>query len=280
MTLIEQAKRHIDHADHLLIGAGAGFSAAAGLTYGGERFKTHFAPFIERYGMTDMYSAGFYPFDSEEAKWAYWAQHVWVNRFAPKATPLYRQLLDLVKDKNYFVITTNADGQFFESGFAPEKIFRVQGDYRFLQCADACHDTLYDNEAQVGQWRQHTADCKIPRTLVPQCPVCSGKMAMHLRIDRRFVENDAWHDAQRRYVEFARQAMQGNTVFLELGIGYNTPAIIRYPFEQMTCHNPNATLIRLNRDNPKGFKETENQTLAFTEDPNIILSALQGKQHA
>lgn len=278
MNKIEQAKQAIENADFLVIGAGAGFSAAAGLTYGGERFTKHFAPFIERYAMTDMYSAGFYPFANQEQKWGYWAEHIWVNRFAPNATPLYQALLALVKDKNYFVITTNADGQFYQAGFDSDKIFRVQGDYSLLQCATACHDSLYPNEELVKQWRQHSKDCQIPTALVPKCPVCGGKMAMHLRIDRYFVENAEWHAAQQRYAEFIRQAKQGKTVFLELGVGYNTPTIIRYPFEQMTFHYPDATLIRLNRDEPTGFAKTEHRTIALSEDPNWILSQWQTQE--
>ncbi|TCP91291.1 NAD-dependent SIR2 family protein deacetylase [Cricetibacter osteomyelitidis] len=274
MTLVEQVKQKLQQADYLVIGAGAGFSAAAGLTYSGKRFTDNFQPFIARYGMTDMYSAGFYPFPSEEEKWAYWAKHIWVNRFEPKTTALYRQLLALVQDKNYFVITTNADGQFYQAGFDPTRIFRVQGDYSLLQCATACHDELYPNNALVKQWLAHTQDCQIPTALVPKCPVCHGKMAMHLRIDRYFVENADWHTAQRRYSEFLHSAMQGKTVFLELGVGYNTPTIIRYPFEQMTFRNPQATLIRFNRDEPNGFAETAAQTLALTDDPNEILTAL------
>lgn len=275
MSDLVQAKKLLQEADYVLVGAGAGFSAAAGLTYSGKRFRDHFRPFIERYGMTDMYSAGFYPFAGEEEKWAYWAQHIWVNRFAPGATALYRQLSDLLAGKNFFIITTNADGQFDEAGFADERIFRVQGDYSLLQCATACHDTLYDNRDKVRQWREHTAGCRIPSELVPHCPRCGGKMAMHLRIDRFFVENSDWHAAQERYMRFVRQSLKGRTVLLELGVGYNTPAIIRYPFEQMTFNNPHARLIRLNRDHPAGLRETAAQTLAFSEDPGQVLAAWQ-----
>lgn len=271
---IQRAKEAIEQAKYLLAGAGAGFSAAAGLTYGGPRFEANFPDFIRRYGMTDMYSAAFYPFASEEEKWAYWAQHIWVNRFAPGATSLYRQLRDWLADKNHFIITTNADGQFDEAGFDPERLFKVQGDYSELQCATPCHDGLYDNRAMVEQWRAQTVACRIPGELVPQCPVCGGRMIMHLRIDHRFVENADWHRAQARYQAFARQTAQDSTVYLELGVGYNTPGIIRYPFEQMTLRNPRATLIRLNRDDPQGLAETAAQTISFSEDPGYVLQAL------
>lgn len=272
MDAVQQAKARLRAADAVLIGAGAGFSAAAGLTYSGERFTRHFQPFIQRYGMTDMYSAAFYPFASEEEKWAYWAEHIWINRFAPPALPLYRQLLAVVQDKPYFVITSNVDGQFAKAGFAPDKLFAVQGDYGQLQCATPCHAQVYDNQAQVRQWRAQQEDCRIPAALVPACPRCGGRMAMHLRVDQRFVQTTAWREAQQRYATFATQALHGHTVYLELGVGFNTPGIIRYPFEQMTFRNTHATLIRLNRDHPVGLAETAARTIALREDPNAVLA--------
>ncbi|KGQ69647.1 Sir2 silent information regulator family NAD-dependent deacetylase [Chelonobacter oris] len=271
---LHQAKQRISQADFILVGAGAGFSTAAGLTYYGKRFEENFQPFIRHYGMRDMYSAGFYPFDCEEEKWAYWAQHILINRFEPPALPLYRQLLELVKTKNYFVLTTNVDAQFEKAGFAQERLFATQGDYGYLQCATGCHDKLYSNAELVRQWRAQTVELKIPIALVPQCPICSGKMVMHLRIDQHFIENEAWRQAQKRYTQFAQQSLQGSAVYLELGVGYNTPTIIRYPFEQMTFHNRDAVLIRLNRDEPAGYDETKAQTICFTEDPNLVMAQL------
>lgn len=272
-TRLQAVKNALQNADFILIGAGAGFSAAAGLTYSGKRFSENFQPFIARYGMTDMYSAGFYPFEKEEQKWAYWAKHVWHNRWQPEALPLYRELLDVVKSKNYFVLTTNVDGQFEKAGFAPERLFAMQGDYGKLQCAKGCHSQLYDNEKLVQRWLAETSPktLEIPTALLPKCPECGGKMAMHLRIDQYFVENQDWHAAQARYIAFAEQAMQGKTVYLELGVGFNTPAIIRYPFEQMVYRNSQGLLVRLNRNEPEGFAETAGRTIAFTEDPNEIV---------
>ena len=169
--MLQQAKQRIEQADFIVIGAGAGFSAAAGLTYSGERFTQRFQPFIQRYGMQDMYSAGFYPFETEEEKWAYWAEHIWANRFEPSALPLYQQLFALMKDKNYFVITTNVDSQFAKAGFDPNKLFEVQGNYGELQCAKPCHSQVYDNEILVQKWRSQQKNCQIPTALVPKCPV-------------------------------------------------------------------------------------------------------------
>lgn len=275
-TRLQAVKSALENAKFVLIGAGAGFSAAAGLTYSGKRFEENFQPFIQKYGMTDMYSAGFYPFAKPEQKWAYWAHHVWHNRWLPEALPLYRELFDLVKDKNYFVLTTNVDGQFEKAGFSPERLFAMQGDYGKLQCKNACHDGLYSNEELVKQWRAATDEktLEIPTALVPHCPKCGGEMAMHLRIDGNFVENADWHAAQARYAEFAQQALQNDTVYLELGVGFNTPTIIRYPFEQMVYHNPNGLLVRLNRDEPEGFEETTGRTVAFTENMNEVIKNL------
>jgi SIR2 family protein len=275
-TRLKAVKSALETADFVLIGAGAGFSAAAGLTYSGSRFTDNFQPFIKKYGMTDMYSAGFYPFTKPEQKWAYWAKHVYHNRWQPNALSLYRELFGLVKDKNYFVLTTNVDAQFEKAGFDPNRLFAMQGDYGKLQCKNACHDTLYSNESLVKQWLAETDEktLEIPTALVPHCPKCGVEMTMHLRVDGNFVENTDWHTAQTLYTDFAEQALVGETVYLELGVGFNTPAIIRYPFEQMVYHNPNALLVRLNRDYPEGFAETKDKTVAFVEDPNKVLHAL------
>lgn len=183
-----------------------------------------------------------------------------------------------MKDKNYFVLTTNVDGQFAKSGFDSDRLFAVQGDYGKLQCKHACHDTLYSNETLVKQWLANTDEktLEIPTALVPHCPKCGGEMAMHLRIDGSFVENADWHAAQARYADFVEQALRGNTVYLELGVGFNTPTIISYPFEQMVYHNPNGLLVRLNRDAPEGFAETAGKTLAFVEDPSGVIVGCVG----
>lgn len=245
---IANAAKAIQEADYILIGAGAGLSAAAGLTYGGKRFEDNFPEFIEKYGMTDMYSAGFYPFSSEEARWGYWSKHVYVNRISPEALPLYKTLYELVKDKSYFVLTTNADHQFYKAGFGEDKIFATQGDYGLIQCLRGCHAKTYDDIEMIEQMHQARRDCLIPSYMVPKCPVCNGPMTMNLRCDRYFVEDDAWHEAERRFGEFLEKCGKENTVLLELGIGFNTPTIVRFPFEKLAGEKKNMTLIRLNLD--------------------------------
>jgi len=271
---VEQARKVIRRASHIVVGGGAGLSDAAGLTYSGERFTQPFARFIERYGMEDMYSASFHPFETEEERWAYWALHISLNRFDPPGLPLYRDLLDLVQGKPHFVITTNVDHQFVKAGFPEERVFAVQGNYGFLQCAKACHRVLYGNEALVRTLLEHTEDCRVPRQLVPRCPRCGGPMDINLRKDACFVEDPAWEAAHDHYATFLKEALEGRVVFLELGVGFNTPAIIRFPFEKMVFQCPEARLVRLNRHHAQGPKENAGKTLAFVEDMARVLSQL------
>ncbi|WP_026567371.1 Sir2 silent information regulator family NAD-dependent deacetylase [Bacillus sp. UNC41MFS5] len=271
---IEKAKKAIVEAEYILLGGGAGLSAAAGITYSGKRFIDNFGPFIEKYGFSDLYTSGFYPFETEEEKWAYWAKHINLNRYEIGATKLYIDLFNLVNDKNYFVISTNVESQFEKAGFPPNKVFEIQGDYSFLQCEKGCHDMLYNNELLVKEMIEKTVDCKIPPSLVPRCPVCGGNMDVNLRKDQYFVQDEKWYKSDKLYRNFLQNSEGKRIVYMELGVGFNTPGIIRYPFEQMTYHNERATLVRLNKDQPEGFVETVDQTIAFTENMQDVVSAL------
>ena len=267
---LDKAKKAIDEADYVIIGAGAGLSTAAGVEYTGERFEKYFKDFIEEYGFTDMYSSGFYPFKSQEEKWAYWARHVFANRYDVGKTDVYQKLLELVKDKEYFVLTTNVEHQFWINGFEDERIFATQGDYGLLQCEKGCHDKLYSNRNQVFEWVEKTENFRIPSDLVPKCPVCGGDMDLNLRKDNYFVEDVKWHEMNRNYSDFLNR-IDGKFVFLEIGVGFNTPGIIRYPFEQMTYNNDDATLIRLNLDYPQAIPENKDKTISFDENVEEIL---------
>lgn len=258
---IDRAAKNIRNTDCVIIGAGAGASTAAGIQYGGKRFTDNFAEFIKKYGeyyMTDMYAAGFYPYPSEEAKWGYWSKHALMNRFDPPALPLYTELYDLVKNKEYFVLTTNVDHQFYKAGFDEKRIFATQGDYGKIQCQKACHPKTYDAKDLFRKMDKARRDCLIPSELVPKCPVCGGNMAMNLRCDNYFVEDEAWHEAADRYAGFLEQHKDKKVVLLELGVGFNTPIIIRFPFEKMVRENSSYSLIRLNMDEavvPESFGE-------------------------
>lgn len=271
---LQNAKQAINHADYILIGAGAGLSTAAGLEYGGERFQRDYREFIEKYHFEDLYTASFYPFSSQEEKWAFWARLIKLNRFG-EPLKLYQELLELVKDKKYFVITTNVDGQFETAGFDKEKIFAVQGDYRYLQCENACHNKLYDNKEMVEEWIKHTENLKIPKQLVPKCPVCGGNMEMNLRKDANFVQDENWYKQAQKYDEFLDRIEDKNVVLLEIGVGFNTPGIIRFPFEQMTYQHLKTTFIRMNKDYPMVRQEIENKTISFDEDVNKVLNDLK-----
>lgn len=214
---ILKAKKLIQNADYILIGAGAGLSTAAGLEYSGESFEKNYKEFIEKYNFTDLYSASFYPFETEEEKWAFWAKLIKLNRLN-SPLKLYQELLEILKNKEYFVITTNVDGQFEIAGFDKNKIFAVQGDYIFLQCANGCHNKLYNNKEMVKEWLENTKDCKVPEKLVPKCPVCGRNMEMNLRKDGNFVQDENWYKQSKSYEEFLSKAKNKNTVLLEIGV--------------------------------------------------------------
>ena len=256
---IERAAMYVKSADCIIIGAGAGISTAAGLEYGGRRFTENFGDFIKKYGeryMTDMYTAGFYPYPSEEAKWAYWSKTALLNRFDQPALSLYKELYDIVKGRDYFVLTTNVDHQFYKAGFDKNRIFATQGDYGKIQCQKACHAETYDAEEMFRKMDASRKDCLIPSYLVPKCPVCGGNMDMNLRCDNFFVEDEEWHESADRYAEFLEQNRNRNVVLFELGVGFNTPVIIRFPFEKMLREHSSYCLIRLNKDEavvPKSF---------------------------
>ena len=243
---IEQIREKLNNADAVIIGAGAGLSASAGFTYSGERFYKHFSDFAEKYGITDMYSGGFYPFPDKETFWAWWSRHILINRYEKAPKPVYDNLLKLVKGKNYFVLTTNVDHQFQMAGFDKERLFYTQGDYGLFQCSVPCHNKTYDNEDTIIAMIERQEDMKVPTELIPHCPVCGEPMTMNLRSDDKFVEDEGWHKAAERYHAFIAGNKDKNIVYLELGVGGNTPGIIKYPFWQLTAQNKNASYICVN----------------------------------
>lgn len=249
MDKILQAKKLIEEADAILIGAGAGLSAAAGLTYSGERFEKNFKEFIDRYKMTDLYSAGFYPFKTSEEKWAFWSKQILVNRYTDEGIELHRDLYNIVKDKDYFVLTTNVDSKVEMSSFDKSKIFEVQGNFGEFQCSVPCHNKVYNNKEQILEMLKEQKDLKIPTRLIPKCPVCGEEMAMHLRIDGTFVETKEWHKQSNAFYDFLNKNQDKKIVLLELGVGFNTPTIIRFSFERLNKILPNASLIRVNKEN-------------------------------
>ena len=281
---IEQLKQIISEAETVVIGAGSGLSTSAGFTYSGERFEKYFSDFAVKYGFQDMYSGGFAPFASLEERWAYWSRYIMINRYMDPPKPVYNNILSLVRNKDYFVLTTNVDHCFQKAGFDKKRLFYTQGDYGLFQCSEPCHQKTYDNEKQIRAMWEFRNEMKIPSELVPHCPVCGKPMSMNLRADDTFVTDEGWSKAATRYKTFlqsrnitsrsGQQEGTGKVLFLELGVGRNTPGIIKYPFWQMTAKNPNALYVCINFGEAFAPYEIEKRSLCINGDIGEVLQAL------
>ena len=269
----------ISAADAVMIGAGSGLSTAAGFTYSGERFKTYFADFIKTYGFSDMYSAGFYPFNTLEEQWAYWSRNIWYNRYVDAPKDTYDKLLQLVDGKDFFVLTTNVDHRFQLADFPKERLFYTQGDYGLWQCSVPCHDSTYDNFEAVARMVEEQHDMRVPSELVPYCPRCGEPMSMNLRCDATFVEDEGWHRAARRYQDFIEAHGGSRIIFLELGVGANTPGIIKYPFWKQTYANASATYACVNFGQAQAPAEIRDRSILINGDIHEALTlALHARQ--
>jgi len=288
---LSRLKNEIDDADAIVIGAGAGLSTSAGLTYNGERFNRYFYDFAKAYGIRDMYAGGFYPFPDEETRWAWWARHIYYNRYIDAPKPVYPELLSLVKDKDYFVVTTNVDHQFQRAGFDKKRLFYTQGDYGLFQSVNFENQHTYDNEAWVtkammAQGFEKDANgifqvpesgiaMRIPTELIPKCPADGSDVVMNLRVDESFVEDAGWHRASAAYADFLRQHESLHVLFLELGVGANTPVIVKYPFWQMTMTNDKAVYACVNYGEAFCPKEIEGRSICLDGDIGEVLTELQ-----
>lgn len=261
-------------ADDIVIGAGAGLSTAAGLTYGGERFRRFFGDFAKAFGITDMYSGGFYPFPKPEVTWAWWSRQIYVNRYLDPPKDTYERLRNLVDGRDYFVITTNVDHCFQRAGFDKERLFYTQGDYGLWQCSVPCHQLTYDNEPEVRRMLAEQRDMRVPSELVPHCPRCGAPMAMNLRADVTFVEDEGWHRAARRYGDYLDAHDGKRVLYLELGVGANTPVIIKYPFWRLTAANPRARYACVNLGEAFCPDEIAERSICIDADVNDVLDAL------
>ena len=270
---MERLKAALQDCDAVVIGAGSGLSTAAGFTYTGERFEQHFSDFAQKYGIRDMYSGGFYPFPTQEEFWAYWSRYIFINRYQDAPKPVYDDLLKLVQNKDYFVITTNVDHCFQKAGFDKKRLFYTQGDYGLFQCSEPCCQETFENEAVIREMVERQKNMKIPTELIPVCPHCGKPLTMNLRSDNNFVEDEGWHRAAERYENFLRTREGQKNLFLELGVGYNTPVIIKYPFWQMTAKNPNAIYACINQGQAVCPQEIQQQSICINAD---IGSTLQG----
>lgn len=272
---IQKLKREFDSSDAILIGAGAGMSASAGLTYSGARFMKYFSDFHKKYGINDIYSGGFYPFETLEEYWAWWSRHIYYNRYDIPAGKPYTDLLELVKYKDYFVLTTNVDHQFQLAGFDKKRLFYTQGDYGLWQCSKACHQKTYDNEETVRMMIGKQSNMRIPTELIPHCPVCGSPMTMNLRSDDTFVQDVGWYKASERYDDFVRRHKNLHILYLELGVGANTPVIIKYPFWQMTMKNPNAVYACVNFEEAFCPNEIADRSICVNSDIKKVIEDLK-----
>lgn len=270
----------LSRADAVVVGAGAGLSTSAGFTYAGERFERLFGDFIAAYGFADMYSAGFYPFPTAEERWAFWSRYIWHNRYEPAPKDTYGKLLQLMGDKDFFAITTNVDHQFQMAGFPKERLFYTQGDYGLWQCSVPCHAKTYDNYDVVHRMVEEQRDMRVPSELVPVCPVCGEPMSMNLRADDTFVEDEGWHAAAARYTSFLEAHQTGRVLYLELGVGANTPVIIKYPFWRYTYANPQATYACINYGEAYAHPEIADRSILIDTDIDRVLSDLLGARDA
>lgn len=287
---LQNIKEKIKEADAVVIGAGAGLSTAAGFDYSGERFHAYFSDFEIKYGFSDMYSGGFYPYETLEEYWGYWSRYIYVNRYMDAPKPVYAELLHFIGNKDYFVLTTNVDHCFQKAGFAKKRLFYTQGDYGLFQCSEPCHKETYDNENQIRQmvcsqgfqikdgklYKPENVNIKLTvlQNLVPYCPKCGKPMSMNLRSDATFVEDEGWNQAAQRYEQFLQTHKKQKIVFLELGVGYNTPGIIKYPFWQMTNTFSQATYVCLNQNEAYAPKEIEEKSICVKEDIEKVLEQI------
>ena len=271
---IGKVRQALHEADAVVIGAGAGLSTSAGLTYSGPRFQEHFGDFIQKYKIQDMYSGGFYPFETLEEHWAWWSRQIMINRYEKAPKPVYDELLKLVHDKDYFVLTTNVDHQFQLAGFDKERLFYTQGDYGLWQCSQPCCQKTWDNEETVRRMVAEQREMRVPMELVPHCPVCGRPMTMNLRCDSTFVQDEGWYAAYSRYEDFLQRHEGAKVVFLELGVGGNTPVIIKYPFWKMTYQNPNAFYVCINLSESCCPKEIQTRAVCINGDVGTALQEL------
>ena len=273
---IDRLQSALLEADTVIIGAGAGLSTSAGFTYSGERFEQYFSDFIKKYGIEDMYSGGFYPFSTLEEHWAYWSRYIYINRYLDAPKPVYSQLLKLVANKNYFVITTNVDHCFQKAGFDKKHLFYTQGDYGLFQCSEPCCQETFENETLIREMVELQKNMKIPSDLLPVCTHCGRPMTMNLRSDTRFVEDKGWHEAAERYENFLQARLEEKILFLELGVGYNTPVIIKYPFWQMTMQNTRSTYACINFGQANCPQKIKSQSICINADIGEVLNSIWG----
>ena len=291
---LEVLKNQIETADAIVIGAGAGLSTAAGLTYSGERFEKYFFDFANEYGIKDMYSGGFYPFEDMETYWAWWSRHIYINRYMDAPGDVYANLLHLLENKDYFVITTNVDHQFQRAHFDKKRLFYMQGDYGLFQSVSPTIPKTYDNQDIIEKMMEAQGFVrnekgifdvpedknllmKIPTSLIPKCPDDGLEMIPNLRVDNSFVQDLGWEEAYERYHDFMNHHQNKHILFLELGVGMNTPVIIKYPFWNYVEKNQNAYYACINFGEAGCQESIAKRSILINDDIAKVLRKLNNQ---
>ena len=284
-------REKLSQADAVMIGAGAGLSTAAGYVYAGERFSRFFSDFGQKYGFTDMYSGGFYPYPTPEERWAYWSRFIWVNRYMAVPGRVYQDLRSAIGGRDYFVLTTNVDHCFQRAGFDKKRLFYTQGDYGLFQCSKPCCHLTWDNEDtiramvlaqgfEIGEDNGlilpegRTALTSVPSELAPRCPNCGRPLTTNLRADDRFVEDEGWQAAAAEYEAWVTAHRREAVLYLEIGVGYNTPGIIKFSFWQQVYQNPKAFYACLNPDVAPVPEQIRERTLLIGGDASEAIREL------
>lgn len=271
---IKKFKLLLEQYDTVIVGAGSGLSTASGLDYSLNRFGKLFPDFISKYGYSHMYHAAFNEYESVEEHFAYWSRHIFYNRYDFVDNGLYNKIYELISKKDYFVVTTNADHLFQKNGFDKNRLFYMQGDYGLFQCSVPCHDATYDNAQIIQDMVNQQVDLKIPSNLIPTCKKCGAVMTTNLRKDHTFVEDDGWHIANERYNKFIENNNKSKVLFLEFGVGPNTPGIIKYPFWNLVYKNDNAFYITVGLEHSVVPSEIIDRSLSFDMDINEFMELL------
>ena len=288
---VRKLKEKIQNAEAIVLGAGAGLSTAAGLSYSGECFQKYFFDFAKKYPIRDIYSGGFFPFESPEEFWAWWSRSIYFNRYIDAPSDVYGNLKKIVEGKDYFVLTTNVDHQFQRAGFAKERLFYTQGDYGLFQSSRPTVAKTYDNQEIVEKMLEaqgfvrdnegifqlsedKTLKMSIPTELIPICPDDGLPMTMNLRTDESFVEDAGWKMAAKRYQDFLHSHKGKHVLYWELGVGMNTPVIIKFPFWQYTEENPNAYYACLNLGEAGCSREISERSICLNADIGQVLRDL------
>ena len=288
---VRKLKEKMQNVEAIVLGAGSGLSTAAGFTYSGERFQKYFFDFAKKYPIRDIYSGGFFPFESQEEFWAWWSRHIYFNRYIDAPSDVYGNLKKIVEGKDYFVLTTNVDHQFQRAGFEKERLFYTQGDYGLFQSSRPTVAKTYDNQEIVEKMLEAQGFVRdnegifqlpedkmlkmsIPTELIPVCPDDGLPMTMNLRTDESFVEDTGWKMAAKRYQDFLHSHKGKHVLYWELGVGMNTPVIIKFPFWRYTEENPNAYYACLNLGEAGCSREISERSICLNADIGKVLRDL------